>query len=388
MLAGDLYTAADVDISDSLHRRLPADPDYLREKLAIQDLARQMAEHPKDVLPRLVGLAMEICGGASAGVSILEPEDARFRWYGLQGILSAFEGATTPRDDSPCGVCLDRSAPILMERPERVYGWIADANIEVPEVLLVPLATKGLASMGTLWVVADQVGHFNEGHARILTELSTFAGMALRMIRTEERLQLALQEQETLTREMDHRVKNLFALTNGLIRVTSRSVETKEQLVAKLTGRMQALADANALVRRSFSDASPERVDFGELLTRVLRPHDDGESLIDGPRLAVGERATNNLALIFHELATNAAKYGALSVESGSVAVEWVADDRDVRLQWRETGGPVTNTPSGVGFGARLIAMTVQGFGGTIAYDWRPEGLAVLLQIPRPALGA
>jgi hypothetical protein len=98
MLAGDLYTAADVDISDSLHRRLPADPDYLREKLAIQDLARQMAEHPKDVLPRLVGLAMEICGGASAGVSILEPEDARFRWYGLQGILSAFEGATTPRD--------------------------------------------------------------------------------------------------------------------------------------------------------------------------------------------------------------------------------------------------------------------------------------------------
>jgi two-component sensor histidine kinase len=352
MLAGDLYTAADVDISDSLHRRLPADPDYLREKLAIQDLARQMAEHPKDVLPRLVGLAMEICGGASAGVSILEPEDARFRWYGLQGILSAFEGATTPRDDSPCGVCLDRSAPILMERPERVYGWIADANIEVPEVLLVPLATKGLASMGTLWVVADQVGHFNEGHARILTELSTFAGMALRMIRTEERLQLALQEQETLTREMDHRVKNLFALTNGLIRVTSRSVETKEQLVAKLTGRMQALADANALVRRSFSDASPERVDFGELLTRVLRPHDDGESLIDGPRLAVGERATNNLALIFHELATNAAKYGALSVESGSVAVEWVADDRDVRLQWRETGGPVTNTPSGVGFGA------------------------------------
>jgi two-component sensor histidine kinase len=388
MLASDLHTAADVDISDSLHRRLPADPDYLREKLAILDLARQMADHPKEVLPRLVGLAMEICDGASAGVSILEPDHARFRWYGLKGVLSAFEGSTTPRDDSPCGVCLDRSAPILMERPERVYRWIADANIVVPEVLLVPLATKGLASIGTLWVVADRVGHFNEGHARILTELSTFAGMALRMIQTEERLQLALQEQETLTREMGHRVKNLFALTNGLIRVTSRGVETKEQLVTKLTGRMQALADANALVRRSFSDASPERVDFSELLSRILRPHDDGESLIVGPRLAVGERATNNLALIFHELATNAAKYGALSVESGSVAVEWVADDRDVRLQWRETGGPATNTPLGVGFGTRLIAMTVQGFGGTITYDWRPEGLVVHLQIPRSALAA
>lgn len=385
MLAGNLKSPK-VDISSALLDRRPSDPDYLTEKLALQDLALQMAEHPQDVLPRLVGLAMEICDATSAGVSVLEPESGEFRWFGLKGILSAFEGAKTPRDNSPCGVCLDRTAPVLMERPERVYSWIADANITVPEVLLVPLVTKGLSAMGTLWVVAEDEGHFNESHARVLVDLSTFAAMALRMIQTEERLQLSFQQQETLAREMSHRVKNLFALANGMIRITARNVETKDQLVEKLTGRIQALADANALVRRSFSDTLPERVDLSELLRRILRPHDHGKSSIEGPPLSIGERATNGLALIFHELATNAAKYGALSVEGGSVAVVWTAHETELHLQWREADGPVTKQPQNDGFGTRLIAMTVQGFGGSIRYSWRHEGLIAELQMPRFAL--
>ncbi len=269
-----------------------------------------------------------------------------------------------------------------------MYQWIADANIMVPEVLLVPLATKGVAPTGTLWVVSDRTEQFNRSHARVLTELSNFAAVALRMIQTEERLQRALQQQEMLTREMGHRVKNLFALTSGMIRMTARGVETKDQLVETLTSRMQALAEANALVGRTFSDTSPERVDFGELLIRVLRPHDDGKLGVAGPRLTIGERATNNLALIFHELATNAAKYGALSAETGSVRVEWTVDQDHVHLQWREGGGPITMPRPGNGFGTRLIAVTVQGFGGTIAYDWHPEGLIVRLQVPLSALQA
>ena len=82
---------------------------------------------------RLVQLAMEICGADSAGISVLEGEI--FRWFNLKGKLSVFEGATTPRNFSPCGVCLDRNAVVLMERPERVYTWISDAKITVPEVL-------------------------------------------------------------------------------------------------------------------------------------------------------------------------------------------------------------------------------------------------------------
>ncbi len=80
---------AGVIITDELRRRSPARPDYLREKQAIQDLAQQMSDRPTEIIPRLVALAMEICDGVSAGVSVLDPETNRFRWLGVQGALAA-----------------------------------------------------------------------------------------------------------------------------------------------------------------------------------------------------------------------------------------------------------------------------------------------------------
>jgi two-component sensor histidine kinase len=383
-----LASAADVFINDELKRRVATIPDYLSEKLALQDLARHMSDHPKQVLPRLVRLAMEICEAESAGVSILESETNEFRWFGLTGVLATFEGATTPRNHSPCGVCLDIEGPVLMDRPERKYEWIREANITVPEVLLVPLGAAGRHSIGTLWVVSNRPGHFHSGHARVMTELSTFAAMALRMIQTEDRLNLALQAQEVLTREMSHRVKNLFALAASMIRLSKRSVATKDELADVLAGRMQALADANALVRRQFGDGTPASVNLDELINRILRPHGYAKSSVAGPALAVGERATNNVALIFHELATNAAKYGALSSERGSIAVEWTVDDKDVVIIWKEAGGPVTTPPDSTGFGSRLVTTTVQSVGGDVHFDWAPGGLVTRIRLPLQSLKA
>ena len=132
---------ADVFITDQLYRRAPKKTDYLQEKQALQDLAARMADQPEEVLPRFVDLALEMTGGVSAGLSLYEenPSPGVFRWTYLRGMLAPFEGTTTPRDFSPCGITLDRNAPVLSLHPERVYDWIADANIVVPEVLLVPL---------------------------------------------------------------------------------------------------------------------------------------------------------------------------------------------------------------------------------------------------------
>ena len=139
-----------------------------------------------------------------------------------------------------------------MECPERVYDWIRDANISVPEVLLVPLVVKGREAIGTLWVVASDTHHFDSEHARLMTELASFVGVALRMVQTEKHLTTALEKQETLTKEMSHRVKNLFAITDSMIRMTSRTSSSKEEMTERLSGRIHALAHANALVRRSF----------------------------------------------------------------------------------------------------------------------------------------
>ena len=374
---------ADVFITDRLASRPVTQPDHLREKLAIQDLANEMADHPDEVLPRLVKLALSLCDADSAGVSVLDEEARVFRWLGLQGALSAFEGGVTPRDHSPCGVCLYCHEAVLMERPERVYGWIADAGIGAPELLLVPLFVKDGGQLGTLWVVAREGAQFDRGHVRVLTELATFTGIALRMIQSEQRLKKALDEQATLTKEMSHRVKNVFAIANGLIRVSARNASSKDELADSLTGRLQALAEAHALVRRSFSESgNGQNIALSEILARILRPY-HADSDLGGPDVRLGEHATNNVALVFHELATNAAKHGALSYEGGAVRVRWTLEaGNTVVVDWQESGGPAATAPQSHGFGSTLVKATLAGLGAEITHHWNPDGLRVVMSAP------
>jgi two-component sensor histidine kinase len=378
---------AAVIITDELLRRPPAKLDYLREKQAMQDLAQQMADRPTKIIPRLVALAMEICVGVSAGVSVLDPETNRFRWLGVQGALAAMQGVTVPRENSPAGLCLDIGGPVLFAQPGRAFGWMQGGPLPVSELLMVPLQSKGAAPLGTLWVIAKEAGHFDSGHARSMSDLAAFAAIALRMIQSEERLSQALRIQETLAEEMNHRVKNVFALTEGMVRLSALSAVSTEDLATKLMGRLHALAEAHALVRRRVDQMPWERADFGEILTRILLPHDEGRSIVRGPILSVGERAVTSVALLFHELATNAAKYGSLSVNQGAVEIEWEVDEKDIRLQWREAGGPTTEPPVKQGNGVRVVDGTTQQLGGTIDYDWRPEGLIARLRLPLASLG-
>jgi two-component sensor histidine kinase len=376
-------SVAEVSITHELLRRPAPAPDYLREKLALQDLADQMANHPEALLPHLVKQAMEICDADAAGISVLEGDV--FRWLGLAGKLAVFEGATTPRDHSPCGICIDHRGAILMERPERVYGWIADANITVPEVLLVPLLAHGGAPIGTLWIIAHDGQHFNAGHERAMTELASFTSSALRMVQAESRLKKALDEQEILTKEMSHRIKNLFAITDSMIRMSSRGAQTKQDMADKLIGRIHALSDAHGLVRQSFSlNSVSRRVELADLIETILRPY--RAPTLHGGDVRLGENATSSIALVLHELATNAAKYGALSVDDGTVDIVWRVDDGMLDLTWRETDGPTPQVPDKKGFGSTLVERTILGYGGTLDHDWSPHGLIVRIRLPIASL--
>jgi two-component sensor histidine kinase len=379
-------TVADIDITAALAARAAAAPDHRGEALALQELGRVMADEPAEVLPRLVKLAMEICGADSAGVSVLESEAGRFRWLGLAGSLAVFEGATTPRDYSPCGVCLDRHEPVLMAHPELVYDWVRDAGITVPEVLLVPLFVGREAPLGTLWIVAPAGRQFNQEHARALAELATFTGLALRMIRNEQRLKLALREQETLAHEMNHRVKNIFALVQGLIRSSAQSPGDKEQFVEGLTGRVQALSHAHDLSRGA-RQAPTEGVPLAEIFRAVMQPH-GGALELSGPDIDLTDQATQNLAIVAHELATNAAKYGALSRAAGKVRVSWARKDDQFVLDWEETGGPAVTAPATTGFGSRLIEAVLRRHQAQLVPRWHASGLAVTLTAPLDQLCA
>jgi two-component sensor histidine kinase len=391
-------TFDEVYVTRELSVRPSPASDHRQIKQAIQELAARMVEGPEEVLPRFVELAMELGEGVSAGVSIatLDASPPIFTWAYLKGSLAAFNGATTPRNDSPCGITLDQNQAILTRHSERFYSWIADVNVSLPEVLLVPLH-RGKEQLGTLWVVSDELAHFNRAHVDAVTEVAAFVSIALQMQQTEARLSRALAEQETLAKEMSHRVKNVFSVVEGLIHLGGRRATTTDELIEALSGRVRALAAADGLTRRTFTnDGAPARtVEIGTLVRAITKPYEaDGvhaaKMVLSGPEVALGEHATNGIALLLHELATNAAKYGALTRESGRVEVAWTADAGDLNLTWKERGGPlVSGAPLATGFGSRLVRDTVEAtFTGTLAYTWAPDGVEVAVRIPLDKLRA
>ncbi len=385
---------SDLYITAELQRRVPKNTDHLMEKMALQDIAAQMVDHPELVLPKLVERAMEMTGAVSAGISAFEAVDGTpgvFRWRDLKGELARFEGALTPRDYSPCGVCLDRFEPTLTRKPERHYTWISEAGVACPEVLLVPLYIAHGQPLGTLWIVSEQEGHFDSGHARILRELASFTGIALTMLRDQQRLKDAIAQQELVTSEMSHRVKNLFSIVDAMIHMSKRSATSAADMAETLSGRLHALATAHALVRRNFNTGAGEPLQstasLKGLILAILKPYEMADAdrfVIEGRDIHLGDQATTGLALVLHELATNAAKYGALARDRGSVSVDWRQEGETLALQWRESGGPaIVAAPARQGFGSKLARDTIQRqLGGTLSLDWKAQGLAADFVLP------
>lgn len=387
---------AECYITDELDKRPAKRTDYRREKQALQDLTARLIGAPEDVLPRFVELAMELTAGISAGLSLFEADPAPgiFRWTHLRGTLAAFDGATTPRNYSPCGVTLDQNRPILTRHSERFYTWIADVNVEIPEVLLVPLTLGEKEPLGTLWIVSDQEGHFDSGDVRVASELAAFAGIAVHTMRSRRKLERALEEQETLTREMGHRVKNLFSVAEGMVRMTARASATKEEMVTTLIGRFHALANAHGLVHRSFAQSQETRLtDLAALVTAIVKPHERGENgiprfAIEGPAIQCSEQSINGVAMMFHELTTNAAKYGALKEDDGKVSIRWLKQGDNLDFHWLERGGPkIAAAPAATGFGSKLLQdMVARQFKGTFQHQWNPDGLEVHISLPVSSL--
>lgn len=184
-----------------------------------------------------------------------------------------------------------------MQYPERIYSWIADANITVPEVLLVPLQANGQEQIGTLWVVARNETQFNS--ERVLVALATFTGLALHMIGTEQRLTHALEQERLVASEMSHRVKNMYAVAASIVHMSAQHAASTKELASSVTARLAALSEAHGPARK----AAAAGVGLWDLLDTVLRPYANYE--LSGEPVYLGEGALGSLAMTFHELATN-----------------------------------------------------------------------------------
>jgi two-component sensor histidine kinase/DNA-binding response OmpR family regulator len=191
----------------------------------------------------------------------------------------------------------------------------------------------------------------------------------------------AEERQVLLAREVDHRARNALAVVQSILRL-SRADSTGE-FVAAVEGRIRALARAHTLLSQSrWQGAELSRLVEEELAP--FRAGDPRRAVASGPFVMLRSATAQTIALALHELATNAAKYGALSARSGRVSASWRLSDERLDLTWEESGGPRAAEPSAQGFGMRMIRATVEReLSGEVRFEWRPAGLRCRIAIPR-----
>jgi two-component sensor histidine kinase len=204
----------------------------------------------------------------------------------------------------------------------------------------------------------------------------------------------AAEQKDLLIREMSHRVKNAFAVIGGMVAMSARNAATPEAMARDVLARLAALARSHDLTRPGLLNGESKAgssTTFHELARAIFAPylesdgsHEAERLIVQGSDLPIGEQSVTGLALLIHELATNAIKCGSLSSPTGCVRLDLAILDDQLVATWIEAGGPLLNgTPRHEGFGSILARRIVTGqFGGHLLYDWKSEGLVVRLYLP------
>ena len=182
-----------------------------------------------------------------------------------------------------------------------------------------------------------------------------------------------------LAREVDHRAKNALAVVQALVSLTRAA--TKEEFVAAVRGRVSALGRAHSLLAKNRWQGG----DLAQIVADETAPyHRPGQIQCHGASILLSANAVQPISLLIHELATNAVKYGALSVDSGRVDVQFhILPDQSLELRWTETGGPVVYEPTSKGFGSTLVnEVATRQLGGSVDVSWPPTGMRLVAVLP------
>lgn len=296
------------------------------------------------------------------------------------------EGINFARVPNPQETIGKRASPTLFAEMFR------QPEATMPTISLegVPLITSYTRSSLTGWTVAAGISESSLVGPlwRNLAITSAIGGMlllvglafAVRMATTIARGETL---QNLLVEELNHRVKNTLAILQSIAAQTFRSASRLER--DKFEGRLRALAEAHNLLSTEKWQGS----ELGDVIGRVLQPYllnDAARLRLSGPKVPLEPRLAVVLSMILHEIATNAAKYGALSNEAGIVMLHWEVVKEDLRqklrLVWTETGGPPVTAPVRRGFGSRLIERSARDqLGGEATVDFLPHGVVYTVTV-------
>jgi PAS domain S-box-containing protein len=289
---------------------------------------------------------------------------------------------------------------------ERLFGYTAAEAIGKPVAMLIPLDRPneepdilGRIRRGEHIVSYETIRQRKDGS---LVEISLSVSPirnrqgqvigASKIARDITERRRAEKQQHLLIQEMDHRVKNLFTLAASVVTLSARTTSTSGELAVAVSARLNALAKAHALTTPRTSEAasrSDQATTLHRMIETIVEPYGAGadnrqsRASVTGPDIMIAGDAVTSFALLLHEFATNAAKYGALSVSEGRVDIACAEEGDNFVLTWIESGGPaIDHEMDGEGFGTLLAKATVGSqLGGEILRDWKPEGLSIRLVV-------
>ncbi|OHV79983.1 PAS domain S-box protein [Rhizobium sp. LCM 4573] len=293
---------------------------------------------------------------------------------------------------------------------ERLFGYSAAEAIGKPITILIPedRLDEEPAILARIHA-GERVDHFETIRRRkdgtlldislTISPIRNSAGKiigASKIARDISDRKRAAERQDLLLREMHHRVKNLFAITGSIITLAARTAQTPSELASSMKDRLVALSQAHEMTLPSFigDEAFRERsTSLFQLLASLLSPFDQGNGercRFHGEDVPVSAERVTSLALLFHEYATNAVKYGSLSLAEGRLDVTLNPHGEQYEISWRESGGQPANkaAPNDAGFGTRLEQMIVRALEAEVSRDWLPDGLLIKLSIPCTAFDA
>lgn len=278
----------------------------------------------------------------------------------------------------------DAFLPILGDKPDALGRSFKDIWAEV-WTDIGPIAERAFAGQATYIedfpLEIDRSGRLEQAwftfcYSPLRLADGTVAGMMDTVVETTATVR-AQAQLDVVTHELSHRLKNTISMVQAIAAQTLKGVADREAVEA-FNSRIVTMGHAHdVLLRQDWSAALLEQT-----ARAALAPLDGLHQVsVRGPAVQIGPRATIALSLMLHELATNAAKYGALSTPKGRVELAWTVDDGLLRLCWRETGGPRVSEPSRKGFGSRLIDMGL-GPSGSVERRYPPEGFEADVTAP------
>lgn len=290
---------------------------------------------------------------------------------------------------------------LFNEAAAEMFGYRTDEVLGKPVEMLLPSRCRRSHRMAVVGfgASASQSRRFMNqrrdvaGRKKNGEEFAAEASLSRRTIRGQLVLTVVIrdvserrtieEERRLVTTELSHRFKNCLAVVNSIVSLSARDADTVESFKEALQGRLSAIASTQELLLDDRATGPALR----QLLEAELKPYSNGNAVkisLDGPALSVPARMALRLTLAFHEMATNAAKYGALSRDGGSLTVRWQAQEQRggpvVVLDWKEAGGPPIEQPGRRGFGSDLIERCLGR--SNVRKSFQEQGLEVEIRLP------